>query len=154
LGGKWTTYRKMGEDMVDQIEKHLHWPHKKTTTANLHIHGYAENVNWGDPLYFYGSDAQLIKNQMNGSAGQWISESLKIHKQQVQWAVEHEMARTVEDVLARRTRALLLNAQESIHIAPEIASIMAAALQRDEQWEKDQVNQYTQLAHQYLLKQN
>ena len=154
LGGKWTTYRKMGEDMVDLIEKQLHWPHKKTATAHMHIHGYTEKVNWSDPLYFYGSDAQLIKLQMNGSAGQWISESLKIHKQQVRWAVEHEMARTVEDVLARRTRALLLNAKESIRIAPQIASLMASALQKDEKWEQEQVAQFTQLAHQYLLKQN
>ncbi|ANE53270.1 FAD-dependent oxidoreductase [Flavisolibacter tropicus] len=154
LGGKWTTYRKMGEDMVDQIEKHLQWSHKKTATAHMHIHGYAENVNWSDPLYFYGSDAQLIKSQMNGSAGKWISDSLKIHKQQVKWAVENEMARTVEDVLARRTRALLLNAQESIRIAPQIAAIMAETLEKDEQWQHDQVNQYTKLAHQYLLKQN
>jgi glycerol-3-phosphate dehydrogenase len=132
----------------------LGWAHKDTTTSSLHIHGYAEGVNWSDPFYFYGSDATKIRQRMNGSSGEWLSESLKIHKMQVRWAVENEMARTVEDVLARRTRALLLNAQESIRIAPVIAQIMAIELQKDEQWIKQQTEEYTKLAHQYILKHN
>lgn len=154
LGGKWTTFRKMGEDMVDRIEKELGWGHKNAATAFLRIHGYEEGVNWSDPLYFYGSDARKIRQRMNGTAGEWISESLKIHKMQVRWAVEHEMARTVEDVLARRTRALLLNAQESIRIAPVIARLMATELQKDEQWVAQQTKEYINLAHQYILKHN
>ena len=90
--------------MVDKIEKQLHWAHKKTTTSIMHIHGYVEEVNYKDPFYFYGSDASLIRERINGTAKEWISESLKIHKMQVHWAVENEMARTVEDVLSRRTR--------------------------------------------------
>lgn len=151
LGGKWTTYRKMGEDMVDCIEKKLKWQHIKTTTASMHIYGYVDKVNWNDPLYFYGSDGIKIRQRMNGTANEWISESLKIHKLQVQWAVEHEMARTVEDVLSRRTRALLLNARESIRIAPEVAKIMGKELNKDEQWIKDQVEEYTKLANHYIL---
>jgi glycerol-3-phosphate dehydrogenase len=154
LGGKWTTFRKMGEDMVNRIEKELSWKHKDTSTSSLHIHGYTEGVNWNDPLYFYGSDGTRIRQRMNGSSGEWISESLKIHKMQVRWAVENEMARTVEDVLARRTRALLLNAQESIRIAPVIARIMATELKKDEQWVDQQIEEYTKLANQYILKHN
>ena len=154
LGGKWTTYRKMGEDMVDRIEKELRWSHKKTPTALLHIHGYADGVNWDDPFYFYGSDAAPLRQQINGTAGKWLSESLKIHPMQVQWAVEHEMARTVEDVLSRRTRALLLNAKESIRICPEVARIMAASLGRDEEWVRSEVEHYTRLAQEYILKNN
>ncbi|HEU0112766.1 MAG TPA: glycerol-3-phosphate dehydrogenase/oxidase [Flavisolibacter sp.] len=154
LGGKWTTYRKMGEDMVNRIEKELHWKHHKTPTSLLHIHGYVEQVNWSDPLYFYGSDADQIKKQMNGSAGQWISESLRIHKMQVRWAVEHEMARTVEDVLSRRTRSLFLDAAESIRLAPVVANLMAEALDKDQEWVNQQVEEFTQLAQQYILKQN
>ena len=154
LGGKWTTYRKMGEDMVNKIEKHLHWKQKKTFTAVMQIHGYAEGMNWDDPFYFYGSDATMIRQRINGTANQWISESLNIHEMQVRWAVEHEMARTVEDVLSRRTRALLLNARESIRICPEVAKIMAKALGKDEQWIESEVKAYTCLAQQYILKQN
>jgi glycerol-3-phosphate dehydrogenase len=151
LGGKWTTYRKMGEDIVNRIEKELNWPHKKTVTTDLHIYGYANGVNWSDPLYFYGSDTSKIREQMNGTANEWISEGLKIHEMQVKWAVEHEMARTVEDVLSRRTRALLLDAQESIRIAPVVAQIMATALKKDRFWVREQVEEYTKLANQYIL---
>lgn len=153
LGGKWTTFRKMGEDMVNKIEKQLNWQHKPSATPHLHIHGYTENVNWNDPLYFYGSDAPLIMQNMNGTAGKWISEPLKIHKMQVKWAVEHEMARTVEDVLSRRTRALLLDAEESVRISLEVATIMAELLNKDHNWIYEQVKQYTQLAQQYILKE-
>ena len=154
LGGKWTTFRKMGEDMVDCIEHRLQWKHKKPTTASLSIHGYTEKVNWNDPFYFYGSDAVQLTQSMNGSTGIWISEELKIHKVQVRWAVEHEMARTVEDVLSRRTRALLLDARESIRICPEVAKLMAEVLGKDASWIENEVQQYTKLAEQYLLKQN
>ncbi|HQV54343.1 MAG TPA: glycerol-3-phosphate dehydrogenase/oxidase [Chitinophagaceae bacterium] len=151
LGGKWTTYRKMGEDMVNRIEKDLSWQHIKPATANLSIHGFEKNMDWNDPLYFYGSDAKLIRQQMNGDANVWISEELKIHKTQISWAVEHEMARTVEDFLSRRTRALLLNARESCRIAPEVAAVMAKALGRDTAWEDEQVRLFNQLAEQYIL---
>lgn len=153
LGGKWTTYRKMGEDMMDRIEKELHWPAKKTSTSSLSIHGHKNNVDWKDPLYFYGSDAIFIREQMNGDANEWLSEELKIHKKQISWAVEHEMARTVEDVLARRTRALLLNAKESCRIAPQVAAIMAKVLERNKEWEDQQVRLFNQLADQYILKE-
>jgi glycerol-3-phosphate dehydrogenase len=73
---------------------------------------------------------------------------------QVLWAVENEMARTVEDVLSRRTRALLLNANESIRIAPQVAKIMAAQLNKDDKWARQQIEEYTKLANQYILKQN
>ena len=152
LGGKWTTYRKMGEDMVNRIEKELKWKHKKPATASLHIHGYTAGTNWNDPLYFYGSDALLIRQQMNGTANEWLSEELKIHRKQIIWAVEHEMARTAEDILSRRTRALLLNAKESRRIAPEVISIMATLLGKDELWKEDQLQSFTNLSEQYILK--
>jgi glycerol-3-phosphate dehydrogenase len=152
LGGKWTTYRKMGEDMVDRIEKELSWSHKKTGTASLAVHGYANKIDWKDPFYFYGSDATFLRAQMNGDANTWISEELFIHKTQVAWAVQHEMARTVEDVLSRRTRALLLNARESRRIAPEVAGIMAKLMNKDQGWIDAQLKEFNQLTEQYILK--
>lgn len=151
LGGKWTTYRKMGEDMVNRIEKELHWPHKDPATATLHIHGYTDHTNWEDPLYFYGSDAGLLRAQMNGSANKWLSEKLKIHEQQVVWAIRHEMARTLDDVLSRRTRALFLDAKESRRIAPQVADIMANELDEDEAWKAAQVKSFNELSQKYLL---
>ena len=89
---------------------------------------------------------------MNGSSNDWLSEELKIHRTQIRWAIEHEMARTVEDVLSRRTRALLLNAKESRRIAPEVISIMANILGKDEQWKEDQLQSFNKLSEQYILK--
>jgi glycerol-3-phosphate dehydrogenase len=151
LGGKWTTYRKMGEDMVNRIEKELQWNHLPPATADLHIHGYQNNTDWQDPLYFYGSDASLLRQEMNGTANTWISDSLKIHEQQVVWAIEHEMARTLEDVLSRRTRALLLDARESRRIAATVASIMARELGKDKEWEQKEVAAFHELSEKYLL---
>lgn len=153
LGGKWTTFRKMGEDMINRAEQHLGWKHRTSTTAQMRVHGYTSGINWNDPLYFYGSDAPAIMQSMNGSAGKWISESLKIHRMQVKWAVEREMARSVEDVLSRRTRALLLDAEESIRISREVAEIMAPLLGTDNDWIEQQVNSYQQLAQHYILKE-
>lgn len=151
LGGKWTTYRKMGEDLVDRIEKELHWQPKHTVTENLFIHGYATGMDWEDPFYFYGSDALQLRKMMNGSAETWISEKLHIHEVQVIWAVKNEMARTVEDVLSRRTRALLLDAKESIRIARPVAEIMARVMDKDQVWIDEQVKEFNQLALQYTL---
>ena len=137
--------------MIDAIENHLQWPSQKTTTETKRIHGFNETVNWNDPFYFYGSDAAALKKNINGAHNTWLSESLKIHEEQVRWAVRHEMARTVEDVLARRTRALLLNAKESIRICSDVAHIMAVELGRNNDWIDEQVNDYTQLAAEYQL---
>ncbi len=152
LGGKWTTYRKMGQDMVDRIEKELHWHHVSSTTANLQIHGYKTATNWSNPLYFYGSDEAPLMASMNGSAAQWLSVELMIHKQQVIWAIRFEMARTLEDVLSRRTRALLLNVKECRRIAPQVAAIMAQELGEDDAWIASQLKTFDELSAQYLLK--
>lgn len=151
LGGKWTTYRKMGEDMVTAIEKNLQWSRTKPGTAHLKIHGFTSGTDWKDPFYYYGSDAPLIRTRMNGDANTWISEKLHIHKTQVLWAVQHEMARTVEDILARRTRALILDAKESKRIAPAIASLLADALGKNELWKEEQLSLYNTVADHYIL---
>ena len=150
LGGKWTTYRKMGEDMVDEIEKRTN-KHTSSVTGTLKIYGYTQQVDFKDPFYFYGCDAFEIKNHVAQDPNGWISRKLQIHQQQVLWAVRYEMARTVEDVLSRRTRALLLDAAESISMAPAVAHIMAEYFKYDDNWIKAQVQAYTHLAKNYLI---
>ena len=151
VGGKWTTYRKMGEDMVDRVEKTLRWPHHETGTTDMKIHGHDQPAAVDDAFSFYGSDALQVKALMNGDARQWISESLRIHRSQVLWAVREEMACTVEDVLARRTRALLLDARESVRISRTVAEIMAKALHKDDDWVRQQVQEYGDMAGKYVL---
>ncbi len=128
IGGKWTTYRKMGEDMINHMERKLGWPVTNSKTKHLPIHGYFTGADWTDPFYFYGSDAIYIKENINGVL---VSEKLNIYEAQVRWAVTHEMARTVEDVLARRTRALFLDAAECMRIAEQVSEIMMQELQQN-----------------------
>ena len=153
IGGKWTTYREMGEDVVDRLSKLAGLPKKESITEKLHIHGYKKEVNPKNPLYFYGADKEGIEGLINEQPhlGDYISNDLKINKAQIVWAVRYEYARKVEDVLSRRTRALLLDARESMRIALEVAQIMADELNYDEQWVQDQINEYTILAKGYLI---
>ncbi|QNF33062.1 glycerol-3-phosphate dehydrogenase/oxidase [Adhaeribacter swui] len=153
LGGKWTTFRKMAEEAIDQIETTANWPHQPSVTHNLKIHAAAE-PDPSNQLSNYGTDAVLIQKLIaeQPELGAYLSTSLGILKAQVIWAVREEMARTVEDFLARRVRALLLDAQESIRMAPETVRLMAQELNLPETWQHQQVQEYTKLARNYLLK--
>jgi glycerol-3-phosphate dehydrogenase len=153
VGGKWTTFRRMAEDMMEKIEQTKSWPKKASSTKKLKLHGYQKDVDRSDPLYVYGSDRapMLALAKENKAFEGLISDSFPLYKAQVVWAARYEMARTVEDVLSRRTRCLLLDARESIRIAPQVAHILAMELDKDEQWEKQQVNEYEAVAQQYFL---
>jgi glycerol-3-phosphate dehydrogenase len=61
------------------------------------------------------------------------------------------MAMTIEDVLARRTRLLFLDAHAAVDTAPMVAALMAKELLMDEDWQVSQVNEFKVLAAQYLL---
>jgi glycerol-3-phosphate dehydrogenase len=151
IGGKWTTYRKMGEDMIDKVEKESGWKQTITATGSLHIHGFTKQENLRDPLYYYGSDKASVNKIIKETGDTWISKKLNVHKAQVLWAVREEMARTIEDVLSRRTRALLLDAKESIRIAPMIAAIMAEEMDMDMNWIDEQVKSYNKVAKNYVI---
>jgi len=129
-------------------------PKKESITSSLHLYGYREGVDFEDLLYFYGSDIIYIKELILSvpKLDEWVSEILQIKKAQVVWACKNEMARTVEDFLARRTRALFLDAKESIRTAPIVAEIMADELGYNKEWEKSQIDKYTMLANSYFLK--
>lgn len=154
VGGKWTTFRRMAQDMVEKVESILEWEKTETKTKNLHIHGYVKKVDHTSNLYWYGSDIdginQIVAN--NPDMGEYVSKSLGILKAQVVWAVQNEMAFTVEDVLSRRTRCLLLNAREAITIAPKVASIMAKELGKNSDWEQKQVDDFNRVASMYILR--
>jgi glycerol-3-phosphate dehydrogenase len=153
IGGKWTTFRRMAEDMLKKVEATKSWKRIPSKTRTLKIHGYMKKVDLTDPLYFYGTDReQLLKISTTepGLKG-LISEKLNLHKVQVIWAVRNEMARTVEDVLSRRTRCLLLDSRESVRIAPEVAQLMARELNQDKAWEEVQVQNFEAVAENYML---
>lgn len=152
-GGKWTTYRKMGEDTIDKAALIAGLEERPSKTKDLRIHGWLKNINKEDPLFFYGSDTIAIRKLINREPelGEPLHKNLPIIKAQVVWAAQNEMARTVEDFLSRRTRALLLNARASIEMAPEVARLLAKELGKDENWEQQQIENYTSLAKEYIL---
>jgi glycerol-3-phosphate dehydrogenase len=156
IGGKWTTYRKMAEDTLSKIMRLKMLPFKNCITGNLKIHGYETLKTQSDSLSVYGTDKFEIKALMeeNESWKHSLSKDFQITEAQVVWAVRKEMARTVEDVLARRTRILFIDAKAALDLAPKVAEIMMNELARDETWKQNQVQTFSELAQGYLLKNN
>jgi glycerol-3-phosphate dehydrogenase len=153
-GGKWTTYRNMAEGCVDQAATLAELPDKPCLTRSLNIHGYHPNAANFGPLSFYGSDAALIRQLATNdeTLNEPLDPQLPYLGAEVVWAVREEMARSVEDVLARRTRALFLNAKAALRMAPRVASILAKELNKDETWQAGQISAFTQTASGYLVK--
>lgn len=118
-GGKWTTYRKMAEDAVDAAERHSAWAHRPCTTSHLRLMDATRNVQ-----------------SLSG-------------EERIAHYVQHEMARTVEDVLARRSRTLFVNAQSAAEAAPETAQTLARHLGRTAEWAEGEIQAFLATARRY-----
>jgi glycerol-3-phosphate dehydrogenase len=154
VGGKWTTYRKMAQDTVDHAAQLAGLPDQPCVTESLRLHGFRTGpAPSRAALTVFGSDAHQIEHLEldDPTLADPIHPNLPYPKSLVIWAARNEMARTVEDVLARRTRALLLDARASVEAAPEVAALLAAELNRDQTWQESQVCAYTDLAQGYCL---
>jgi glycerol-3-phosphate dehydrogenase len=153
-GGKWTTYRNMAQDAVDQAATLADLPDKPCRTQTLNIHGFTPNAANFGPLSFYGTDALAIRELIvkDATLGQALDAELPYVAAEVVWAAREEMARSVEDVLARRTRALFLNAKAAIRMAPRVAALLAQELGCDKKWQIDQVEKFNQTADGYLVR--
>jgi len=152
-GGKWTTYRHMAEDCVNHAAVLARLEERPCLTATLNIHGFHASAGRFGRLGLYGSDAPAILRLMETGAAlaEPLDGALPYTGAEVIWAVREEMARTVEDVLARRTRALFLNAAAAIRMAPPVAALMARELGRDAAWEAAQVEAFGQTARGFQL---
>ena len=152
-GGKWTTYRRMAEETVDRIARLAGLPSRPCVTRSLRIHGFDADAARHGALSGYGADAFAIEALSDGepALGERLHRDLTSVATEVVWAARHEMARTVEDVLARRVRALFLNARAAVDAAPRVAALLAREFGRDTAWERAQVAAFTALARPYLL---
>jgi glycerol-3-phosphate dehydrogenase len=151
-GGKWTTYRNMAEDCVDHAATLARLPDRPCTTRGLNVHGHHEDAQRFGALAAYGSDAPLIEELARSEpqlAGP-LHPALPYSGAEVVWAARHEMARTVEDVLARRTRALFLDARASAEMAPTVARLLAAELAWTPEGAAGEVESFRRLAEGYL----
>jgi glycerol-3-phosphate dehydrogenase len=152
-GGKWTTYRKMAEDVIDRAAGLCSLPASRSQTAQLRLHGWclepeAEN-EW---QRVYGADLPELRKLADQSPElqRLLHPRLPFRRSEVIWAARYEMARTVEDLLARRTRALFLDARAALECAPIVAALMAQELKHDAHWGAAQLAAFRNVAQQYV----
>jgi glycerol-3-phosphate dehydrogenase len=150
-GGKWTTYRKMAQELILRAHYESGLAYTRCQTETLKLHGWMKRVDYSDPLYYYGSDAAAIRYLQHQGYSQLIHPELPYTAAEIIWAVGHEMAMTLEDVLARRTRALFLDAKATLEAAPYVAELMRKELNHDQQWKESQLSEFEKLAKNYLL---
>ncbi len=152
-GGKWTTYRKMAEEAINNVAYVGKLPIVKSATDGLQIVGNTADKIEETYLQVYGSHATEIK-KLYEENNTWLE---KIHprydytKAQVIWAVRNEMAITIEDVLARRIRLLFIDAKAAMESAETVAILMALEMNKDKAWEKEQIEKFILLAKKYLI---
>ncbi|MBQ2595729.1 MAG: FAD-dependent oxidoreductase, partial [Bacteroidaceae bacterium] len=140
----------------DTIDKAIHMKlvePKACITKTLHIHGYRPKPNLDDHCYVYGADEPALHKmeEENPTFKEKISPKYEYTVGEAVWAVRNEMARTVDDVLARRVRMLYIDAREALAVAPKVAHIVASELGRDEAWEQAQVESFTEIAKKYIV---
>ncbi len=157
IGGKWTTFRIMGEEAVDAAARVADLP---PTARNDRLWimdsprpAQQESPDASDPLCVYGRERERLEelSRDTPALARPVHPRLPYRTVQIIWAVREEYARTVEDVLSRRTRALILDARASVEAAPTVASHMARELNKNAAWEADQVRAYEQLARNYMV---
>lgn len=152
-GGKWTTYRKMAEDTIDQAILVAGLQESDCITEGLRIHGWLKNVDMNHHLHVYGSDRvgidKLIKKEPE--LGEKIHPNMPYLKAEVVWAAKKEMAVTIDDVLSRRTRMLLLDAEAAFESAELVAELLANEFGKDQAWIDQEVAEFKDLAKHYIL---
>jgi glycerol-3-phosphate dehydrogenase len=151
-GGKWTTYRHMAEDCVNQAATFARLPERPCATATLNIHGHLPNASRFGTLSVYGTDAPqiLALRESDPALAAPLCDAFPYTAAEVVWAVREEMARSIEDVLARRTRALFLNANAALEIAEPVARLMARELGRGDDWVASQLTEFRTTARGYI----
>jgi glycerol-3-phosphate dehydrogenase len=152
-GGKWTTHRRMGEEVVDCAAPLAGLAAAPSRTASLPLHGWSlqpEARNEWERVY--GADLPSLRRLVEEDIDldEYLSPELPCRRAEVVWAARFEMARTVEDVLARRTRALFLNARASLGAAPEVARLLAREFGRGEDWQTEQLSRFRTVATPYV----
>lgn len=156
VGGKWTTYRKMAEDVVNTAAIQAELAYKECVTEQLPVHGCMPTLDFNSPGYYYGTDQASITQMTanNPDLSQKIHPQLPYQIADIVFAVREELCMTVEDALSRRTRALLLDARAAMESAPLVAAVMAKELKKDSLWIEQQIANFNNIVQQYLPVKN
>jgi glycerol-3-phosphate dehydrogenase len=152
-GGKWTTYRNMAEDCVNQAATLARLADQTCITKTLNVHGFHNHRGKFGHLGVYGSDAPAIQELMRAQPelAEQLHPDLPYVAAEVIWAVREEMARKVEDVLARRTRALFLNSNAAIAMAPPVSELMGSELGWSSERQQSEAAAFVALAQTYRI---
>ena len=151
LGGKWTTYRKIAEDAIDAAISINKLKKKKCRTEKTKLFGYKKNIDWSDHMHVYGSLKKKVESLGGKEDNKSLSSKFYISNNMIKWSIIHEMAITLEDVLARRTRCVFLDSNESKKIAPAVAKKMAEILEKDQVWIDTELKNFNKLIKNYTV---
>ena len=151
IGGKWTTYRRMAEETIDRAIKEGFLEKSKCVTANLRLTALITKTA-PERLSIYGDHSVDIEKIISGKpeTGIPLDNRLPYSLAEILWICRNEMPVNIEDILARRTRSLFLNARASADISPRVADIMAAEFGFDQKWKESQVESYNKLIRNYI----
>jgi glycerol-3-phosphate dehydrogenase len=151
-GGKWTTYRSMAEYAIDKAIQSAGLKKESCKTKNLKIHGWTKNTSITS-MGMYGVDEEEIQLMINADPAfsEKIHPNYSYTKAELLWFVANEMAFTIEDILARRTRLLFLDAKAAMEAAPMVAKTLAFFNGKDAVWEKQELDKFNDLAKNYLI---
>lgn len=150
-GGKWTTYRKMAQDAIDKAIRKGLLPKKECITHRLSITDNNHDTYMNNRLLIYGSGCREILEMTGDGMFVRIHPSLPYTRAEVIWICRNEMPVNIEDVLARRTRALFLNAKASLEMSPQVAAIMARETGQGQEWIKKQLEEYGEVVKKYVV---
>jgi glycerol-3-phosphate dehydrogenase len=152
-GGKWTTYRRMGQDAIDHAADVAGLPTVASRTLDLKLHGWTDQAaGVAESDRVYGADLPMIQqlSAEEPNLEKLLHPRLPYRLREVVWAARYEMARTVEDLLARRTRALFLDARAAIEAAPVVADMLAKELGRNAAWRERDLQSFLTVAQGYV----
>jgi glycerol-3-phosphate dehydrogenase len=152
-GGKWTTYRKMAQDVVDKAITTTGLKFTPSLSKDFKISGYCKEIIEGDPFSVYGSRRENILEliRKNPDFGKKLHPDLTYFLAEVIWICRNEMVIKLEDMLARRLRVLFLNARAAMEIAPDVAGIMAKELNWSEEKINSEISDFKEIAKKYIL---
>ncbi|MFG4003789.1 glycerol-3-phosphate dehydrogenase/oxidase [Flavobacterium aquidurense] len=154
-GGKWTTYRKIAEDIINKAIKTGKLPEKSCITQHLLIHGnkLTTSLDRENHLYIYGSDIpKIIELQQNyPELKEKVHPDHEFTMAEIIWAIRYEMARTIDDILARRVRLLFLDARAAIQSSEKVARLLAKELGHNEAWVNKEILNFKKIAKGFLL---
>lgn len=147
-GGKWTTGRKMAEDVIDQAINVHSLEKRPSVTEKLRLHGFTLTPHPDPRLAIYGDDQKILTDifQEKEDYRELIDPALPYYRGEIIFSIRHEMAQNVTDILARRCRSLFLSYDKAIAMAPIVAKIMAEELGHDRSWQESQIALFSNYA--------